>query len=80
LILINNYNKQISNQSINQLINYLKSKTELSMVSNFSVATLFKINLLPQGGNADQSITKADLEKVKKVCQIEKAELEIDNI
>jgi len=50
------------------------------MVSNFSVATLFKINLLPQGGNADQSITKADLEKVKKVCQIEKAELEIDNI
>ena len=41
------------------------------MVSNFSVASLFKVNLLPQGGDAQESVTKADIEKVKKACQLE---------
>ena len=50
------------------------------MVSNFSVASLFKVNLLPQGPNAAEAITQADLDKVKKVCQIEKTECEYENI
>lgn len=49
------------------------------MVSNFSVAGLFKVNLLPLGGNAAQSVTKADLDKVKKLCQIEKVECDYEN-
>ena len=50
------------------------------MVSNFSVASLFKVNLLPQGGDAQESVTKAEIEKVKKACQLEKVECEYDNI
>lgn len=50
------------------------------MVSQFNVATLFKINLLPQGGSAADRMTRAELEKAKQACQIEKTELEIDNL
>ena len=49
------------------------------MVSNFNLAGLFRVNLLPSGSDSAVSVTQADLVKVKKLCQIEKTECEYEN-
>ena len=50
------------------------------MVSNFSVVSLFKINMLPTGDSTVKPITGAEIEKVKKLCALEAAQPEYENI
>jgi len=40
------------------------------MASNFSVASLFKVNLNLTGGSSENNVTQANLEKIKKCCSI----------
>ena len=50
------------------------------MVQGFSVVSLFKINLMPGGNENEEPITKADIEKVKRLVSIEAVEPQFDNI
>ena len=44
------------------------------MASYFSVVSLFKVNLMPSSDPSEAPITQSDLDKVKKICQIEAIE------
>lgn len=43
------------------------------MVSNFSVASLFKVSLMPAPADGDgaKPVTRADIEKTKQLCALE---------
>ena len=48
--------------------------------NNFSVVSLFKVNLLPSSDPSKPPLSQNDLERVKKLCQLEVCEPEHDNI
>ena len=51
------------------------------MVSHFSVVSLFKVNMLPMSGDSSvKPVCGAELEKVKKLCALEAAQPEYENI
>ena len=50
------------------------------MVSHFSVVSLFKVNMLPTGDSSVKPVCGSELEKVKKLCALEAAQPEYENI
>jgi len=50
------------------------------MASNFSVVSLFKVNLNPSGGSSENEVTAGNLEKIKKLCTIAPADPTYEHI
>ena len=47
------------------------------MMQGFSVASLFKVNLMP--GDAENQITRQETDKLRRICNYEKAEIDNEN-
>ena len=50
------------------------------MVSNFHVASLFKVNLVPGSGADGAKLSQAEMLRVRKLCAKVKREVEDDDI